>query len=261
MDQVRAALLQDEDGAHTITVERLNETQDAILDVTLENVIMDGETLDDWFVNSLSEQAGLRINDVVIRVNNTPIHTASELTYEISNQGYRPVTLTVLRNGEKTVIENVQFPSYEASGAVLGTPDFRVYRESDFHIGTVIKHAFWRAASTVKMVFDTLGGLFSGRFGVEAVSGPIGITKVIGKAAKASWLSVLNLVALISINLGVMNLLPFPALDGGHLMLYVVEIFRRKPVKPEVEGMLNLIGLASLLILAVLISIKDVITL
>ncbi len=261
LDQVKEALSQDEDGIYSITVERLNESKDAIIDVTLENVPLTEEELGEWFTNSLSERSGLRINDTVIRVNRTPVHTARELTYEIASQGYRPMTLTVLRNGEKVVLENVIIPSYEESGAVFGQQDFRVYREAKFHFGTVIKHAFWQSVSTVKMVFDTFGGLFSGRFGVEAVSGPIGITQVITKAAKTGWLTVLDLVTMISINLGIMNLLPFPALDGGHLILYVVEAIRRKPVSPKVEGIINFVGLVILLGFAILISIKDVIAL
>ena len=75
------------------------------------------------------------------------------------------------------------------------------------------------------------------------------------------WLIVLYLVTVISINLGVMNLLPVPALDGGHLLLYVIELIRRKPVKPEVESVINFIGLVLILALAVIISIKDIITL
>jgi regulator of sigma E protease len=75
------------------------------------------------------------------------------------------------------------------------------------------------------------------------------------------WLNLLHLVTVISINLGVMNLLPFPALDGGHLLIYIVEAIRRKPLKREVEGMINFIGLIIILTLAVLIMIKDFIAL
>ena len=99
------------------------------------------------------------------------------------------------------------------------------------------------------------------RYGIEAVSGPVGITEVITDAARSSGLDVLNLLIVISINLGVMNLLPLPALDGGHILLYLVEAVRRKPLKPEVEGIINFVGLALLLGLAVIITIKDVIAL
>ena len=162
---------------------------------------------------------------------------------------------------EKLVLKDVSFGHIQESGVVFGDLDFKVWREAEYNFATVLKHTWYRSVSTVKMVFDSLGGLFSGRYGVEAVSGPVGITKTISDAAKMGMLNVLYLVTVISINLGVMNLLPFPALDGGHLLLYVVEIFRRKPVRPEVEGIINFLGLIILLGLAVIIAIKDIIAL
>ena len=97
--------------------------------------------------------------------------------------------------------------------------------------------------------------------GVESVSGPIGITSVITEAAKTSYIDLLHLLILISINLGIMNLLPIPALDGGHLLLYFVEVIRRKRLKPEVEGIINFVGLVLIFGLAILVAIKDVIAL
>lgn len=213
------------------------------------------------FTASLSEDSGLRIDDTIVKVNSVPVHTFNELAYEIMNQGYKPLTLTVWRNGEKVVLENVIVPSEESEGVVMGIVDFIPYREYSFDFATIMKHTWFRSVSTVKMVFDSLGGLFSGRYGVEAVSGPVGITKTISDAAQMGWINVLYLVTVISINLGVMNLLPFPALDGGHLLIYLIEAIRRKPMKKELEGVINFIGLIILLSLAVIIMIKDIIAL
>ncbi len=231
--------------------------------ITVENVPLTLEILEGKFINSLSERSGLRVGDKVTKVNSTPVHTLNELYYEAMNQGYRDLKLTVFRDGEKLVLEKVTVPRARdpQSGIMLGNPDFIVAREAKFDFPTVIKHAFWRSCSTVKMVFDSLEGLFSGRYGMEAVSGPVGITQVITDAAKTGALDVLNLLILISINLGVMNLLPLPALDGGHLLIYVIEAIRRKPLKPEVEGIINFIGLVLILGFAILISIKDVLAL
>ena len=213
------------------------------------------------FTGSLSENCGLQIEDEVLKVNSTRVHTYDELSYEIMNQGYKPMTLTVLRGGEKIVLEDVVVPSYESQGIVFGNMDFLIYREAEFNFVTVIKHTWFRSLSTVKMVYDSLFGLFSGRYGVDAVSGPVGITKVVGQAAEYGFIPVLNIVVIISINLGVMNLLPIPALDGGHLFIYLIEIVRRKPMKRELEGIINLVGLVLMLALAVLVAIKDIIAL
>jgi regulator of sigma E protease len=115
--------------------------------------------------------------------------------------------------------------------------------------------------STVKMVYDSIFGIFSGRYGVEAVSGPVGITKTISDLAQTGWLNIFHLFIIISINLGIMNLLPIPGLDGGHILMYLIEVVRRKPIKRELEGIINFIGLALLLALALVITIKDIISL
>lgn len=213
------------------------------------------------FTGSLSENYGLQIEDEILKVNSTRVHTYDELSYEIMNQGYKPMTLTVRRNGEKILLKDVVVPSYENQGIVFGNMDFLIYREPDFNFGTVMKHTWFRSLSNVKMVYDSLFGLFSGRYGVDAVSGPVGITKVVGQAAEYGFIPVLNLVVIISINLGVMNLLPIPALDGGHIFVYLIEVVRRKPMKRELEGIINLVGLVLMLALAVLVAIKDIIAL
>ena len=245
----------------SVKVLRLSEDGLDIDEIVLENVSLDASLLQEAFTASLSEQSGLQIGDEVVQVNKTNVHTYNELAYEVMHQGYQPMQLTVLRNGEKTVLDQIIVPSYVQSGVTFGDLDFKVWREAKFDIGTVLKHTWYRSVSTVKMVFDSLSGLFSGRYGVETVSGPVGITKTISDAAQTGWLNVLYLVTVISINLGIMNLLPFPALDGGHLLIYVIEAIRRKPLKKEVEGVINFVGLIILLSLAVIIMIKDIIAL
>ena len=233
----------------------------------VEEILLRDVPLSEILATNALEQslssAQLQIGDTIKKVNSTRVHTYHELAYEVMNQGDRPISFTVERNGKTVTLDAVQIPTFvdPASNTVFGDMDFRVYPEDSFHLGTVIKHAWYRSLSTVKMVYDSLVGLFSGRYGVEAVSGPVGITKTISDVAKTGFMNVLYLVTVISINLGVMNLLPVPALDGGHLLLYLIEIIRRKPVKKEIEGMINFIGLVILLALAVIISIKDIIAL
>ncbi len=259
--QLKETVAQKENEAFELIVQRLNEDGSDVVHVKLENVILNSNMLDAYFDGSLSEGAGLQIEDEIIKVNGTRVHTAHELSYEIMHQGYAPMKLTVLRNGEKLVLENVIVPSFADSGATFGSMDFRVYAEESFGMGTVLKHTWYRSLSSVKMIYDSLSGLFSGRYGMQTVSGPVGITKTISDAAKTDWLNVFYLVTLISMNLGVMNLLPIPGLDGGHLFLYFVEGVRRKPLKREIEGMINFAGLAIMLALAILIAIKDIISL
>ena len=208
-----------------------------------------------------SEGEGLLQNmDRILKVGKTRVHTGYEVSYEIMYQGYEPIDITVERDGKVLLIEDVIFPTAEESGAVVGIQDFGFYYYPDEMVSLWdrITATFWRSGSTIKMVWDSLGGLFSGRFGFESVSGAVGVTEVMVDAARQSAISLLYIVTVISINLGVMNLLPLPALDGGQLLICFIELVSRRKVPEKVKGMINLAGLALLMILMILITVKDV---
>ncbi len=114
----------------------------------------------------------------------------------------------------------------------------------------------------VKLVYQSLWQMITGQVGMDQMSGPVGIVSEVNTAVNSgefAYLYVLNLVALLTINLGVFNLLPIPALDGGRLFFMVVELIRRRPIPPEKEGMVHAIGMMLLLALIVFISFNDII--
>ncbi len=209
---------------------------------------------------SLSYQAGLREGDTITKVGKTRVYTANDVVYQIMRKGVDPIDLTVRRNNETVVIEDVVFPTFTDSGAVFGEMDFRVFAE-DKTFMTVLKHAVSRSVSTIVMIWDSLFDLFSGRYGVETVSGPVGVTEALGEAAEEGSTNLIYLAVVISMNLGVMNLLPLPALDGGRLVFQLIELVRRKPVRPEIEGYVHFAGLVLLMILMVVITCKDIVKL
>lgn len=209
--------------------------------------------------NALSAEK-LCVGDEIVKIGNTGIHTGDELVYEIMNQGYEPVDITVKRNGEKIKIEDVSFGTFTESGAVFGDYDFQVYQEQR-NFGTIMKFSFYKSVSTVKMVYDSIIGLFSGRYGIEAVSGPVGAVEIVGTAAKLGVHSLLYMVAVFSINLGVFNMIPFPALDGGRFLFLVIEGIRRKPVNRNVEAYINFVGIMILFAFMIFITCKDVLKL
>lgn len=261
-EQFQKRVAEDEDGIIDIYVQRINEELKANEIICVTNVALDPQIAQDpnYFQMAVSEAAGLRVYDEVIKINSTRVHTNNELVYEIMHQGDRPMKLTVLRDGNPMEID-LTVRQTEEQGTVIGEMDFIIFREANFDAPTVIKHTWFRSCSTVKTVFDSLKGLITGRYGLASVSGPVGITKTISNAAKLGFVNLLYLITLISINLGVMNLLPIPGLDGGHLLIYFVEVIRRKPMKQEIEGLITFIGLALMLGLMVIIAIKDIITL
>lgn len=207
--------------------------------------------------SATSHQYGLQVGDVITHVNGTRVHTGNEAIYEIMNQGYEPIDLTVERNGTSVKLDDVMFPGMEAEGIAFGSADFKVYRE-EAGFGTVLKHTFFRSVSTVKMIYDQLFDLIGGRFGMNAVSGPIGITEEMGNAAKAGFTTFLYLVIVITINLGVFNLLPIPALDGGRLLFLLIEAIIGRPVNPKVEGYIHFAGIMILFGIMILVACKDI---
>ena len=209
--------------------------------------------------NAISQQQ-LQIGDEVIKVGNARVHTGEELVYEVMNKGYKPLDLTVIRNEEKIVLKGVQFGTFSESGATFGSYDFKVQAEQK-SFGTLVKHTFFRSVSTVKMVYDSLFGLLSGRFGIEAVSGPVGVVEVVGDAAKMGFGNLIYIVAVLTINLGVFNMLPFPALDGGRFFFLLIEAIRRKPINRNIESYINFAGIIILFAFMIFITCKDILKL
>lgn len=199
----------------------------------------------------------LMIGDKIIKVGGVCTHTGNELVYEISHKAYKPVDLTVERNGEIIVLNDVVFPTYESGGVTFGDVDFKVYGERS-SFANIVKHSFFRSFSTVKMVVDSIVDMFSGRYGLDSISGPVGVASAVGEAANAGIYSLLYLFTFITMNLGIFNLLPFPALDGGHIILYLYELIARRPVKKEFEQAVNFIGLVILMAFAFIVMLKDI---
>lgn len=210
-----------------------------------------------------SHITGLELNDTILRVNGTGVHTGYDLSYEIMNSGYEPVDILVLRDGQKVLIRGVVFPNSTTDGITLGDMDFRVYA-MDNTFGNVWKVSFWRSVSSIKMVFDSLGGLITGRYSLSTLSGPIGVSSAVQDVASqpmAGW-NLLYLFALIAMNLGVMNLLPLPALDGGRLFFRILEVICfGHAVDPKVEARIHGAGMMILLALTAVIALKDIFTL
>lgn len=219
-----------------------------------------GSTVVAEFAEDATSNEWLCEGDEIIKIGNTRVHTWNEAAYEIMNQGHKEVDVTVKRDGEKLLLEDVRFPTFEESGTTFGTYDFYVQAETK-SIPNLLKHAFFRSTSTVKMVVDSLVGMLTGRFGMEAVSGPVGVVTTIESAAKQGLISFLYIVSVLSINLGIINLIPFPALDGGRFVFLAIEGVRGKPINKNVESYINFAGLIILFAFMIIITFKDVIKL
>lgn len=229
---------------------------------------MMSDSLGSTTVAQLSESAQtesvLQVGDRIVSINGEKVYTSYDLSYTMYRDGKESNTVKVIRNGKKITLKGVSFYQTltDEDGKEYQTLIFKVGREK-FGIGTFFKHTFNRSFTTVEMIWESVIDLISGKYGLDQMSGPIGITNEIGNAAKAGdgGKTLINLTAVIALNLGVMNLLPLPALDGGRILLLIIEGIRRKPLKREVEGYIHFAGMVLLLLLMLFISFKDVLKL
>jgi len=207
-----------------------------------------------------SEEAGLMVGDEIIAVDGTRVHILNDLHYEIVHEGYEAVSVTVLRDGKKVTVDNIQFPRVTEQGVTFGYRDFLV-KAQEKSFGVVVKHGIFRTTTTVKMIWESLIDMVSGKYGIEAVSGPVGVTKTLAEAASYGLSDFITITVILSINLGMMNLLPLPALDGGRLFFQFIELVFRHPVPRKIEGAVHFAGIVILFLLMILITMKDVISL
>ncbi len=140
---------------------------------------------------------------------------------------------------------------------------FGIEIRNDIQKGFVpaVKYAFAKFAATVDQMVLTIGELFTGGISINALSGPVGIYTVVGETRKAGVENVIFLIAYLSINLGIMNILPIPALDGGHVLFLLIELITKKKVNEKVEGITTTIFFALLMLLMIYITIHDIVTL
>jgi len=175
--------------------------------------------------------------------------------------------ILVVRNGEEKLLKNVQFFTYTTkdNSDPQVSIDFYV-KPIEKTFGSVISQTFKQTISTCKMIYASLGGLLTGKFGLKDMSGPIGIasavTTVASESLSSGFMSAVNsiiyVMMIITVNLGLFNMLPFPALDGGRFVFLIIEAIRGKSVPRKVEAIVNGIGMGLLILLMILITANDI---
>jgi len=207
----------------------------------------------------VDEFQGLKHGDEIIKVGSRKINIRHDLVYEAMNLVDEPVTLVVLRDGEKITIENFYFPTYIEKGIKFGTAGFFLPEKLQKTPSEVIKQTFCQSVSVIRAIWTSLIDTLRGRYGAEALSGPVGVVSEMKEVKESGGTSSLFfLMMVISMNLGIMNLLPFPALDGGRLLFLVIEAIRRKPVNQKIEAAINATGLVLLMGLMLFVTFSDI---
>lgn len=211
-----------------------------------------------------AEAAGLQDGDRIISLNGERICLYQEISLYMQ-ASYRGGDVEVVYQRDGSKYTTILTPQYDESYGyyLLGISNGDFVEPKGF---ATLKYAWYEMRYSVKATYKSLGMLFGGRVTRQDVAGPVGIAvNVVGATYEATkeygWesvlLSMLNITLMLSVNLGILNLLPIPALDGGRLVFLLVEVIRGKPVPPEKEGMVHFIGLMFFMILMVFIFFND----
>ena len=211
--------------------------------------------------DALCGQTGLQAGDEIVAVNGRRCFVANDILYElVRTEAYR-ADFTVKRDGQKVELSDVQFNTWQdEDGQTHMTLGFTVYGIKKTPLN-VLKEAWNSTLYYGRIVFTSLEDLVRGRESINNLSGPVGIVTAIGQAASYGWQDLLELLALITINLGVFNLLPFPALDGGKVVFLIIEGVTGHAVPEKLQGTLTIAAFALLFGLMLFATYNDIIRL
>ncbi len=216
--------------------------------------------------NAVSQQTGLEVGDELLEIDGHRVFSDMDISFLMTRSDDGVFDMTVRRNGEKVELTGVTFQTEKQEGYTLITYDFVILGEAPTFFN-VIENAFKRSASIVRLVWLSLFDLVTGQYGLTDLSGPVGTVNIIADAAagatqsKEGLITALTLMAFVSINIGVFNVLPLPALDGGRIFFLIIEGIRRKPINPKYEGIVHGVGLALLLLLMLVVTFNDIVNL
>ncbi len=211
-----------------------------------------------------AQEQGLQAGDTIVALNGYKVHFYQEVSvYSFFHPG-EDMKVTYLRDGEKNTV--VITPKYnkEDGRYLLGITGN--YQREKGNVVDTLKYGIYEMKYQIYSTFQSLKMLFTGKLTVKDMSGPVGIVKTIGDTYDESVssgafyvvMNMLNIAVLLSANLGVMNLLPFPALDGGRLVFFIVEAIRGKKIDENIEGRVHLVGFALLMGLMVIVMFNDI---
>lgn len=219
-----------------------------------------------FYENSVSSEK-LMQGDEIVEINDMAIWTTMDISYCFQNTAAKAdentdrvyFDMDVIRNGERITLDNVPFAlntsEDRTSGIII---DFAV-QPQDKNVGSVLSAAFRTALTEGRLIWITLFDLITGTYGINDLSGPVGVVTTMSNAYQMMSVDeFLILVAFITINIGIMNLLPIPALDGARFLFLLIEAIRRKPIPAEKEGMVHFIGFVLLMLLMLIVTFNDI---
>lgn len=205
---------------------------------------------------AVSSQSGLQVGDTIKSIDGMRVYTTNDVQTGLSRSPDGTVDMVVTRDG-KDVDLQVEFETDEYEGTRYIVMDFWL-RGVEKTFGNVIVQTFKESVSYARMVFLSVHDLLTGRYGLSDLSGPVGAVSVVSDAVKTSVYSMLRIMALLTINVGLFNLFPIPALDGWRFFVLLAEGITRKKLPAKAEYIINAVGLVMLLGLMCVVTFSDI---
>ncbi|MFT8409001.1 RIP metalloprotease RseP [Liquorilactobacillus satsumensis] len=234
----------------------------AIVAFTLVAVLQGGVTstsnvVGNFTENSVAQKAGMQKGDRVVKVENARTSSWQSLATAISKRAGKKTTLTIERKGQTKQLQVVPQTKKQNKQNVgyIGI-EAAVHHEKSFW--AIATYGFSQTWNLTVALLSAIVGMFTHGFSLNDLGGPVAIYSYTSEATKYGLISVINLLAFLSLNLGIVNLLPIPALDGGKLVLNVIEGIRHKPLSQEKEGIITLVGFGFLMLLMILVTWNDI---
>lgn len=207
-------------------------------------------TVDEVMPGFAAEQVGIEQNDEILKINGKTIRLKSDINKAIQKSNGAELTFTIKRDNEIRDIKII--PTVENDRLIIGVT-FKISKNT---FANNIYHGFWDTIEFTTSIVDNLKSLFRGNISVNELTGPVGISEAVSKTE--GFQEFIYMLALISLSLGVTNLLPFPPLDGGKILLLIIEAIRRKPIKQNVEVAIQMTGFCLLIGLSIYVTYNDV---
>ncbi len=196
--------------------------------------------------------------DRILSMDGKRVRTANDVSFYLSREEDGIVDVEVLRDGQRVLLPDVHFKMRNLQGVDMVEIDFIVVGEQKSLLNVPVYAFDWTVSITKQVWFSLWDLVFSDRYGMEQMSGPVGVAGAIGESAAMGLDQFIIMVAVITINLGVFNLLPLPALDGGRIAFVLLELLRGKPLNPNIEGYINTAGLLAFMGLMLFITFNDI---
>ncbi|WPC40689.1 RIP metalloprotease RseP [Clostridium sp. JS66] len=198
---------------------------------------------------------GIKAGDKIVKVNGSKIITWEDFETQVYTSAGKPMDISYVRNGEIKNVKLTPVKDMKDNRFIVGVYATAIEKPT---IGQSVSYGFIETNSLVKQTFSFIGSAFKGKVSKNDFGGPVTIIKLSGAAAKAGILTLTAFGAYITVQLGIFNLLPIPALDGGYIFLFLFELITGKKVDQNKVGVINYVGFALLMGLMVLVTIKDI---